>query len=95
MSLLFSAGDAIMGDKVKRSAGPVTFFVKGLAMQEINEVVIFRNNEIVHRVEPGAEECEFHWTDESGPDEDLLWYYARFQTVYEHAAWSSPIWYTR
>ncbi|MHC4443293.1 MAG: DUF3604 domain-containing protein [Planctomycetota bacterium] len=95
MSLWFSAGDAVMGDKVKRSVGPVTFLVHGLAKQEINEVVIFCNNEIVHRIEPGAEKFEFHWTDQSSPDEDLLWYYARFQTVDEHVAWSSPIWYTK
>jgi len=95
MALWFSAGDAIMGDKVKRSDGPVTFAVKALTMQDIKEVVIFRNNEIVYQSEPGVKEFDSSWTDPSPPDEKLLWYYARIHTVDDQLAWSSPIWFTR
>ncbi|UCD30388.1 MAG: DUF3604 domain-containing protein [Planctomycetota bacterium] len=95
MALWFGAGDAMMGDKVRRLSGSVTFLVKALAMQDIKEVVIFRNNKIVYRVEPGVNEFKARWTDESPPDEKKLWYYARIHTVDDHLAWSSPIWFVR
>ena len=45
----------------------VTFSVLAGAARPIRELVIFRNNEVVHRVEPGRTEVEIAWTDESPP----------------------------
>jgi hypothetical protein len=93
MVLRFSAGDAMMGDKVKRRSGPIEFTVEALAMHDIVEVAIFRNNEIVHKVSPNARECTVEWTDRRPLEADRAWYYARIQCKDKELAWSSPIWF--
>ncbi|MHC4388700.1 MAG: DUF3604 domain-containing protein [Planctomycetota bacterium] len=93
VALRFSAGDAMMGDKVKRQGGPVSFNVEALAMHDIVEVVIFRNNEIVHKVLPNVRECSVEWTDRRPLKADMAWYYARIQCRDKELAWSSPIWF--
>ncbi|VGO13919.1 hypothetical protein PDESU_02476 [Pontiella desulfatans] len=93
MGLQFSAGNAIMGDKVKRPNGPIKFLVKAVAPDAIKEVVIFRNNKIVHRAAPGKAEMVLAWTDQAPLDEKHVWYYTRIQTNDEELAWSSPIWF--
>ena len=95
MALWFSAGQAMMGDKVARPDGAISFKVAGLATRDIKYVVILRNNEIVHRTEPGKEQVDLEWTDNSPPNEKLLWYYARIQAVDDELAWSSPIWFVK
>ena len=84
---------AIMGDKIERPAGSITLKVSALAFHEIKELVIFRNNRIVHRVEPNAKAYETEWTDDAPPNEKLLWYYARIHASDDELAWTSPIWY--
>ncbi|MHC4890337.1 MAG: DUF3604 domain-containing protein, partial [Planctomycetota bacterium] len=93
-SLFFSAGTAMMGDKVKRREGPIKFRIKGLALRAIDEMVIFCNNEIIHRVEPERKEFDLSWTDKEPPTAELVWYYARIHAEDEELAWSSPIWFT-
>lgn len=95
MSLFVRAGSAMMGDKAPRPQGPVTFEVQASALREIRELVIFRNNRIVHREEPGRKELRCQWTEAAVPDEKLVWYYVRIQATDGELAWSSPIWYTR
>ena len=95
MGLWFSAGTARMGDKVRRTDGPIRFHVKARAMRDIKELVIFRNNEIVHRVNPNAKQVEVDWTDDAPPKDDRLWYYARIQAIDEELAWASPIWFLK
>ena len=94
MALRFSAGDAMMGDKVARPDGAIRFDVEGLALHEIREAVIFRNNRIVHRAEPGRKQFKLTWTDNAPPKGDTLWYYARIGAADAELAWSSPIWFT-
>ena len=94
MALFFKGGDAMMGDKVRRPNGPIEFEIDALAMRAIREVVIFRNNEIVFRDEPGDKKAELRWTDEKPLDVDLAWYYARIHAEDDELAWSSPIWFT-
>ena len=65
-----------------------------LAMRAIREVVIFRNNEIVFRTEPGDKKVELRWVDEKPLDVDHAWYYARIHAEDDELAWSSPIWFT-
>jgi len=93
MSLFFGAGTAMMGDKVKRPEGSIKFRIKGLGLRAIDELVIFRNNEIVHRVEPKRTKFDLSWMDKEPPAAGLVWYYARIHTEDEELAWSSPIWF--
>lgn len=93
MALRFSAGDAIMGDKVNRTAGPIRFSVSGEALHEITRMVIFRNNKAVYITEPGKTKFDLEWTDEEPPDVERLWYYARIRAADNELAWSSPIWF--
>ena len=94
MSLFFNVGGILMGDKVRRPNGPVTFHVQARASRDIKEVVIFRNNEIVFRQEPGRKEVEANWTDPQPPAAKHVWYYARIQATDGELAWSSPIWFS-
>lgn len=94
MSLYFCADDALMGDKVHRLNGPVTFQVRAKALRDIKELVIFRNNEILFRQEPGQKEVETNWIDTRPPAAKNVWYYARIQTTDDELAWSSPIWFS-
>ncbi|OGV73004.1 MAG: hypothetical protein A3K19_17755 [Lentisphaerae bacterium RIFOXYB12_FULL_65_16] len=93
MGLFFRAGDAMMGDRVPRPDGAITFQVHALALRPIKELVIFRNNEIVHRLEPNQCALDVEWRDDAVPAADWLWYYARLHTDDDQLAWSSPIWF--
>lgn len=93
MALFFKGGGVMMGDKVRRPSGPIEFEIDALAMRAIREVVIFRNNEIVFRAEPGDKKVELRWTDEKPLDVELAWYYARIHAEDDELAWSSPIWF--
>jgi len=93
IALRFSAGDAMMGDKVKRRGGPVSFTVEALAMHDVVEVAILRNNEIVHKSSPNVRQCSVEWTDRRPLKADKTWYYARIQCKDKELAWSSPIWF--
>jgi hypothetical protein len=97
MALFFSAGDAatgevMMGDVAPRPGGAITFGVRALAMREIRELVIFRNNKVAYRLEPGKREISLEWTDPA-PPRGRLWYYARVHAADDELAWSSPIWF--
>jgi hypothetical protein len=94
MSLFFGAAKTMMGDRVKRRKGPIKFRIKALALRDIDELVIFRNNEIIHRVEPKRKEFDLSWIDTKPPAADRLWYYARIHAQDDELAWSSPIWFT-
>jgi hypothetical protein len=82
-----------MGDKVQGAPDNPTFTVRAVAMKPIKEIVIFRNNQIVHRVEPGAKTVQFDWRDQSPGAADRHWYYTRVHCEDDELAWSSPIWF--
>jgi len=67
MVLLLRSGEAMMGDVVPRPAGALAFSVRARAARPIRELVLFRNNEVVHRAEPGKVEVDLAWTDEAPP----------------------------
>lgn len=93
IGLMFKTEQAIMGDKVSKSSDhDYKFQIKALALNSINEVVIFRNNRIVHRSIPKENQVDFVWEDLS-PVNDFSWYYTRIQCVDSEIAWSSPIWF--
>ncbi len=93
MALLLRAGDAMMGDDVLRPAGPIPFTLKAVAASDIQELVIFRNNQVVHRIKPGRKDLELEWTDTPPADAGRLWYYARIHAADDELAWTSPIWF--
>lgn len=93
IGLLFQQGEHLMGDKVQGRPQELIFQVRATAMHPIKEVVIFRNNQIVHRLEPGAKSVQFEWRDQSPPAAERLWYYTRVHGEDDELAWSSPIWY--
>ena len=95
MALFVKSGDAIMGDKVKHPQGYVNINVKASSMRDIKELIIFRNNKPVHRLEPSKKEVELEWTDHQSTDAEILWYYVRIQAIDDELAWSSPIWFER
>ncbi|MEX0721519.1 MAG: DUF3604 domain-containing protein [Balneolaceae bacterium] len=93
IGLLFRSPQAIMGDKVAVSSNPeYNFQIKSQAKENIEEVVIFRNNEIVHRQVPMKKEVNIDWRDEQ-PLNKFSWYYTRIICEDGEIAWSSPIWF--
>jgi hypothetical protein len=96
MALFFSAGDAMMGDKVIRSDdGPISFNLTASTHSPVKQIVIFRNNEIVYQGQPGKTELELDWRDLRPPVDERLWYYTRIHCEDDALAWSSPIWFER
>jgi len=93
MALQFSSGEVMMADKASRPIGPIAFSAKALSMRPIRELVIFRNNEIVHRIESMRKDIAVDWIDRTPPKAEHLWYYVRIQASDEELAWSSPIWF--
>ena len=95
MALCLRSGEAFMGDKVKRPEGAIPFHIRALALRPIKELVIFRNNEIVHKIEPGKKSVEIEWKDAQPPDVERLWYYARIHAEDDELGWTSPIWFEK
>ncbi|AQQ71007.1 hypothetical protein SMSP2_01371 [Limihaloglobus sulfuriphilus] len=94
MSLFFRSNEAIMGDKTQKRSGAIPFEIRATALQDIKEVVIFRNNSIVYKAQPLEKKIEINWIDENpAQDSETLWYYTRIQTKGGELAWSSPIWF--
>jgi hypothetical protein len=96
MMLFFSSGDAMMGDVVDRSSdGPIPFQVTASTPSPVQELVIFRNNEVVYEGHPGKKQLEITWKDLQPPPAERLWYYVRIHCEDDQLAWSSPIWFVR
>ena len=97
MAVLLRTAGAMMGDVAERPAGAIALEVRATAARPIRQVVLFRNNEIVHRSEPGRTEFNLQWTDAAPPaataDAPRLWYYARIESTDDELAWTSPIWF--
>lgn len=94
IGLLFRTKQALMGDKVLMSSNSnYKFHIKALASANINEVVIFRNNEIIYKVVPNEKEITVEWEDIKPLKAGSAWYYTRIQCDDNELAWSSPIWF--
>ena len=92
MSLWLSCADALMGDRQPHPAGALTFRIETQTPADIRCVTLLRNNEPVLQTAPDGRSMALDWTDQS-PPAGRLWYYARVETVDEHVAVSSPIWF--
>lgn len=101
MKLFFSSNQAIMGDKIEYDSQShkiqpnFVFEVSAETITKIKELVIFRNNRIIHKIEPNKTNLEIKWQDEAPLNEDFVWYYVRIHTVDDELAWSSPIWFIK
>jgi len=94
IGLLLRTQQALMGDKVLLSSNPeYKFQVKAWALRNINEVVIFRNNEIIYKSVPNEKEINIEWEDTKPLRLKFAWYYTRIQCADNELAWSSPIWF--
>lgn len=93
MELLFSSGQNLMGDKVKSTFQPIEFSIIASALNEIKELVIIRNNKIVHKINPHKKDICLNWLDKEPLKINHVWYYTRILTADDHLAWSSPIWF--
>ena len=93
MELLLCSGQNFMGDVVKSTYQPIEFSIKACAVNEIKELVIIRNNKIIHKIQPHKKDINLNWLDKKPLKKDHVWYYARILTADEHLAWSSPIWF--
>lgn len=90
-------GDALMGDRIPYTGGPVRLSatIHGTAPLAFVEVV--RNAEVVYStaIRGVQKQVEFTWTDMDVPDREFSYYYLRVQQVDRAMAWSSPIWILR
>ena len=84
-------GDALMGDSVALD-GPPVVEVKVIGTGPIERMVLVKNNEIVYTVEPGTQEAEFSFRDDSQVRAEESYYYIRAEQADGSLAWGSPIW---
>jgi hypothetical protein len=87
-------GDQIMGD-VFESARPPTLKVKVIGTRPLAEVVIVKDNQVVHSIKPAGSEAEFVWTDAASQPGKRSYYYVRAVQKDQRLAWASPMWITR
>jgi hypothetical protein len=87
-------GDRIMGD-IFDSAKPPTLRVKVIGTRPLVEVVIVKDNEVVHSIKPAGSETEFAWTDADSRPGKQSYYYVRAAQTDQRLAWASPMWITR
>ncbi|MFC2125022.1 DUF3604 domain-containing protein [Bacteroidota bacterium] len=94
IGLLFQCENAIMGDKVMRSpATKFDFKIQAWAFSDIREIVIFRNNEEIFKIDPNEKDINTQWSDQDPLDSEFVWYYTRIHCADNEIAWSSPIWF--
>ena len=83
--------------------GPRELKITAIGTQEIVALEIVRNNEVVHRAEPGGQVAKVAWEDTANlgdvafqpsyeGDVPFVYYYCRLLQADRHRAWSSPIW---
>jgi hypothetical protein len=87
-------GDQIMGD-IFETMQPPTLKVKIIGTRPLAEVVIVKDNEVVHSIKPAGSEAEFTWTDARSAPGKQSYYYVRAVQKDQRLAWASPMWITR
>ncbi len=83
-------GEHMMGDAfVSTEAPAVKVIAKGTL--PIERIVLIKNNEFVYTAEPGTNEVDFEFRDDSA-EKGESYYYVRVEQSDGSLAWSSPIW---
>ena len=82
-----------MGERFAAESMPAAA-VHVIGTGPIEEIVVIRDGEFVHRVAgTGESEAQFEWTDPD-PRSGRHYYYVRVQQTDGNMAWASPIWVT-
>lgn len=86
-----------MGEEFTTTATP-TIDVRIVGTQKMAKVVIIKDDEVVHVVEPGKKEVQFQWTDPKPSLGKTSYYYVRgeqesdFKGASGELVWASPMW---
>jgi hypothetical protein len=80
-----------MGEEFE-TAAPPTLKVKLIGTAPFARVVIIKDNEYVHTVEPKTAEVEFSWTDAQPSAGKTCYYYVRGEQADGELVWVSPMW---
>jgi len=90
-----SEGEALMGDISVSSSAP-RLAVRIVGTANIRRIDVVKNNQYVHKLEPGTREASFTFADTAfgdGPTPDgTNYYYIRAEQEDGEMVWSSPIW---
>ncbi len=76
MSIFFSSGNKIMGDVCKLPQ-KFNFHIEAKTIENIKEIVVFRNNKIVKKFDLDRSYFEVKWEDSDPLKKDFIWYYVR------------------
>lgn len=80
-----------MGADLSAKSAP-QFKIRLLGTAPLSKVVIVKNDEEVHTVEPQSNDAEFTWTDPHPAAGKTSYYYVRGEQSDGELVWASPIW---
>ena len=81
----------MMGDEFSTSRKP-SFSVRLAGTKPFAEIVIIKDDEIVHTAKSDTKEVEFDWTDPSPKAGETSYYYVRGKQTDDELVWASPMW---
>ncbi len=81
----------MMGDEFTTAENP-SFSVKLVGTKPFAEIVIIKDDEIVHTSTSGTKEAAFDWTDPSPRAGETSYYYVRGKQTDDELVWASPMW---
>jgi len=87
-------GEEFTGDKAP------TLRVKLVGTRELADVVVIKDDQVVHEIKPNQKEVSFEWTDPSPTRGKTSYYYVRGEQVPDmpgvtgELVWISPVWIT-
>jgi hypothetical protein len=89
----FSVNGHAMGEEAPAAepGRPAAVCYTVAADRALVAVEVVKNNEVVHREEPGGPETSGEWRDSAGASPGT-YYYLRVELVGGEFAWSSPVW---
>jgi hypothetical protein len=90
----------LMGEEFTTSKPP-TLNVRLIGAHKLAKVVIIKNDEEVHAIEPNEQDVSFTWTDPNPTPGEVSYYYVRGEQVRDtddattgELVWASPMWIT-
>lgn len=83
--------DYMMGDEFTTTETP-SFNVRLIGTKPFAEIVIIKDDEVVHTTKSDGEEAEFAWTDPRPEAGRTSYYYVRGKQTDDELVWASPMW---
>lgn len=83
--------DYMMGDEFTTAENPA-FHVKLIGTKPFAEIVIIKDDEVVHTTKSDGEEAEFAWADPRPEAGKTSYYYVRSKQTDDELVWASPMW---